>query len=127
MAAKSSSLAAFSYDASAASGIGNISISAEQTIIHTTDISTGARSFILGNRGVTAQIEMFYDQGDACMAKVEADANSGANSKAVVITLSTGMTYTGSAFVQSFNATASTNEVIRASFTIQFTGTVTIA
>jgi hypothetical protein len=37
------------------------------------------------------------------------------------------MTYTGQAFVQSFSATASTNEVIRANFTIQYTGTITIA
>jgi hypothetical protein len=70
---------------------------------------------------------MFYDQADVGMAAVEGAIDSGLGAQAIVLTLSTGMTYTGNAFVQSFSATASTNEVIRANFTLQFTGSVTVA
>jgi hypothetical protein len=70
---------------------------------------------------------MFYDQGSTAMAAIETAINSGSGSATALITLSTGMTYSGQAFVQSFSATASTNEVIRANFTIQYTGTITIA
>ena len=126
MSAKSSALLALSYDTSAVAGLGTVTVNVDQTMIDTTDVATGARTYILGNRGCTATIDMFYDQGDVGMVKVEADAATGAGSKAVVITLTTGMTYTGTAFVQSFSATASTNEVIRANFTLQFTGAVTV-
>ena len=69
----------------------------------------------------------FYDQADTGMAAIETAINSGSGSATALITLSSGMTYSGAAFVQSFSATASTNEIIRANFTIQYTGTITIA
>ena len=127
MAALSSALAALTFDTSACAGLGTVTVNVDQTMIDTTDIATGARTYILGNRGFTATIDMFYDQGDAGMTKVETTIATGAGSKAVVLTLASGMTYTGTAFVQSFSATASTNEVVRANFTLQFTGSVTVA
>jgi hypothetical protein len=128
MPAISSALASFKWGSSAVStGLGTVSIQYDQTIIDTTDIATGRRTYIVGNRGCTATIDMFYDQGDAGMAAVEAAINGGSGSQTALITLSTGMTYSGDAFVQSFSATAATNEVIRANFTIQYTGTITIA
>jgi hypothetical protein len=127
MAAKSSALAAFSWGGTAVAGLGTVSIQYDQTLIDSTDIATGPRTYILGNRGCTATIDLFYDQGDAGMAAIETAINGGSASATALITLSSGMTYSGQAFVQSFSATASTNEVIRANFTIQYTGTITIA
>lgn len=127
MAAKSSALAALTFGGSACAGLGTVTVNVDQTMIDTTDIATGERTYIVGNRGFTATVDMFYDQADAGMAAVETAIDTGAGSSAVVLTLSTGMTYSGSAFVQSFSATASTNEVIRANFTLQFTGSVTVA
>lgn len=127
MAARSSALAGFSWGGTAAAGIGTVTVNMDQTMIDATDINTGPRAYILGNRGCTATVDMFYDQSDAAMAAVETAANAGSGSATALITLSTGMTYSGNAFVQSFSATAATNEVIRANFTIQYTGTVTIA
>ena len=127
MAAKSSALAALTIAGNACAGLGTVTVNIDQTMIDTTDIATGERTYIVGNRGFTATIDMFYDQGDAGMAAVETAIDTGASSSAVVLTLSTGMTYSGQAFVQSFSATASTNEVIRANFTLQFTGSVTVA
>ena len=128
MPAISSALASFKWGAAATStGLGSVSIQYDQTMIDTTDIATGPRTYIVGNRGCTATIDMFYDQNDAGMAAVEAAINAGSGSQVALITLSTGMTYSGQAFVQSFTPTASTNEVVRANFTIQYTGTITIA
>lgn len=128
MAAKSSALAALTFAGSACAGLGTVTVNVDQTMIDTTDIATGERTYIVGNRGFTATIDMFYDQADAGMAAVESAIDNGTTSaQAVVLTLSTGMTYSGNAFVQSFSATASTNEVIRANFTLQFTGSVTVA
>lgn len=127
MAAKSSALAALTFAGSACGGLGTVTVNVDQTMIDTTDIATGERTYIVGNRGFTATIDMFYDQSDVGMAAVESAIDNGSGSQVVVLTLSTGMTYTGSAFVQSFSATASTNEVIRANFTLQFTGAVTVA
>ena len=126
MAAKSSALAALTFGGNACAGLGTVTVNIDQTMIDTTDIATGERTYIVGNRGFTATIDMFYDQGDVGMAAVETNIDTGGNAAAVVITLSTGMIYTGNAFVQSFSATASTNEVIRANFTLQFTGSVSI-
>lgn len=127
MSAKSSALAALTFAGSACAGLGTVTVNVDQTMIDTTDIATGERTYIVGNRGFTATVDMFYDQADAGMAAVESAIDNGSAAQAVVLTLSTGMTYSGNAFVQSFSATASTNEVIRANFTLQFTGSVTIA
>lgn len=126
MAAISSALASFSWAGIAVNGLGTVSIQYDQNLIDSTDIATGPRTYIVGNRGCTATIDMFYDQATQ-MAAIETAINSGSGSVAVVITLTTGMTYSGQAFLQSFSATAATNEVIRANFTIQFTGTITVA
>jgi hypothetical protein len=126
MAALSSALASFSWAGTPVNGLGTVSIQYDQTMIDTTDIATGPRTYIVGNRGCTATIDMFYDQGSTAMAAIETAINSGSGSAAAIVTLASGMTYTGQAFVQSFSATASTNEVVRANFTIQFTGTITV-
>ena len=127
MAAKSSALAALTVAGNACAGLGTVTVNVDQTMIDTTDIATGERTYIVGNRGFTATVDMFYDQADVGMAAVEGAIDSGLGAQAIVLTLSTGMTYTGNAFVQSFSATASTNEVIRANFTLQFTGSVSVA
>ena len=127
MAAKSSALAALTFAGSACAGLGTVTVNVDQTMIDTTDIATGERTYIVGNRGFTATVDMFYDQADVGMSAVESAIDNGSGAQAVVLTLSTGMTYSGNAFVQSFSATASTNEVIRANFTLQFTGSVTVA
>ena len=92
MAAKSSALAAISYDTSAVAGLGTVTVNVDQTMIDTTDIATGARTYILGNRGFTATIDMFYDQADAGMVKVEADVATCSPSQEVVLTLTSGTT-----------------------------------
>lgn len=127
MAGLSSANCTFSYGGSAISGLVNASISLDQTTIDNTNISTGARTFILGNRGGTISIEAFYDQGDTGVAALEAACSSGSASAAFSLVLATGMTYSGNAFVTAFSPSAAVNEVLRCTATLQITGAVTIA
>lgn len=130
MAGLSSANCTFSYGGSAISGLVNASISLDQTTIDTTNISTGTRSYILGNRGGTISIEAFYDQGDAGVAAMETAVNSGSAAGAFVLVMtnaSSGMQYAGNAFVTAFSSSAAVNEVLRCTATLQITGAVTIS
>jgi len=127
MAGVSSQALTVTWATFSVTGLGTVTINTNQSMIDTTDVVTGASTFITGNRNTTASIDMFYDQGVAAMGAIETAANSGAVAAAAVITLASGMSYSGSAFVTSFSVTGSTNETLRASITLQFTGAVTIA
>lgn len=127
MAGLSSANCTFTFSGSAISGLVNASVSLDQNTIDTTNITTAARSYILGNRGGTISIEAFYDQGDAGVAALETAVNSGSAAAAFSLVLSTGMTYSGNAFVTAFSASSAVNEVLRCTATLQITGAVTIA
>jgi hypothetical protein len=126
MPALSSTNAAISYNGQVSTGLLTVTVNHTGDMIETADISDQRKSYIAGQATSTASGEIFYDQGDPCMADMEDDSVNPV-SRSVVITLSTGMTVSGNAFVTSFSATAGTNDVVRASFELQFTGTVTIA
>jgi predicted secreted protein len=126
MAGLSSANCTFTYSGSAVSGLVSASISLDQSMIDITNISTGPRSYVLGNRGATITVDMFYDQGDVGVAALENAANGG-GSASFSLVLSTGMTYSGNAFVTAFSPSAATQEVLRASATLQVTGALTIA
>lgn len=126
MAAISSQLAAISYSGQASTAIGSVGISNTRNLIESTEIGDSRTKFLAGNGGMTAQCEIYYDQGDAACAAMETAANGG-TSATLLITLSTGMTYSGTAFVTEFSPTASINDIVRANVTFQYTGTVTIA
>ena len=126
MAGISSQALTLTWATESVTGLGTVTINTNQSMIDTTDVVTGASTFITGNRNTTATIDMFYDQGVTGMAAIETAANTGAASATALITLASGMSYSGSAFVTSFSVTGSTNETLRASITLQFTGTITI-
>jgi hypothetical protein len=126
MPALSSTNAAISYNSQVSTGLLTVTVNHTGDMIETADIADQRKSYIAGQATSTASGEIFYDQGDPCMDVMESDSVNPV-SRAVVITLSTGMTVTGNAFVTSFSATAGTNDVVRANFELQFTGAVTIA
>lgn len=127
MAGLSSANCALTFSGSAIAGLVNASVSLDQTTIDVTNITTAARSYILGNRGGTISIEAFYDQNDAGVLALETAANSGSGAAAFTLTLASGMTYSGNAFVTAFSASGAVNEVLRCTATLQITGAVTIA
>ena len=127
MAGISSQALTLTWATISVTGLGTVTINTNQNMIDTTDVATGASTFITGNRNTTATIDMFYDQGVTGMANIETAANTGAASATALITLASNMSYSGSAFVTSFAITGSINETLRASITLQFTGAITIA
>ena len=127
MAALSTSLLTVSWGGSAVTGLGTATVTTTQSLVETTDITSATQTFFTGNRTSTASVEMFYDQAVTAMGNIETAANTGAASATLLITLSTGMTYSGQAFVTSFQATGGINDVLRASIEFQYTGVVTIA
>ena len=126
MPALSSKDAASSYNSQVSTGLLNITVNSTADMLEATDIGDQRKSFIAGQASTTASGEIYYDQADACMAVMETDSVNPV-SRAVVITMSTGMTITGNAFITSFSSAAGMNDTVRASFELQFTGTVTIA
>ena len=126
MAGSSSQALTLTWATVSVTGLGTVTINTNQNMIDTTDVATGASTFITGNRNTTATIDMFYDQAVTGMVNIESAANSGAASAVALITLASGMSYSGNAFVTSFSVTGSINETLRASITLQFTGTITI-
>lgn len=127
MAGLSSANCTFSFGTQSISGLVNASVSLDQTTIDTTNISTGTRSYILGNRGGTISIEAFYDQGDGGVAALETAVNSGSGASSFTLVLASGMQYSGNAFVTAFSSSAAVNEVLRCTATLQITGAVTIS
>jgi predicted secreted protein len=129
MAGLSSANCTFTYSGSAVSGLVSASISLDQSMIDITNISTGPRSYVLGNRGATITVDMFYDQGDVGVAALETAANGGGSAafSLVLTNAGGGMSYSGNAFVTAFSPSAATQEVLRASATLQVTGALTIS
>lgn len=125
MPARSSGNASITYNGNASTGLLTVTINSTGDMLEATDIGDQRKSFIAGQASTTASGEIFYDQGDTCMAGMETDSLNPV-SRTVAILMDTGMGISGSAFITSFSATAGTNDLVRASFELQFTGTVTI-
>lgn len=126
MPAVSTATTAFTYNALTTTGLVNVSTQTQTDLIETTAINVSRRTYLAGQGATTVSGEIYYDQGDTCAASMEADAQSPV-SRAVTILYATGMSMSGNAFIRSWQVTANMNETIRASFELQFTGTVTIA
>ena len=127
MAAISTAAMTISYGGNAITGVGSISVSATRSLIEITEFADQRQKFISGNATTTASIEIFYDQGVTGTAAFEAAVNASTAAAAVVVTLHTGATYTGTGYATSISITGSPNEIVRATLEIQFDGAVTIA
>jgi len=125
MPAISSGTATLSYNSQVSTGLLTVTVNHQTDMIEATDIGDQRKFFIAGQATTTLSGEAYYDQADPCMAVLETDSTNPV-SRSVLVTLATGMTVTGSAFVTSFSAVAGTNDVLRANFELQFTGAVTI-
>lgn len=102
------------------------SFSNQRETIDVSEIGIVSRSFIAGSTAATANLEIFYDQGNASHITLEAFIAAG-TSATLVITSANGQTYSATAFLTSFEVTGSAGDVIRATCSFQITGAVTIA
>lgn len=93
--------------------------------IDATEITDGRRLFIGGVRNGTFQGTIYYNQGDTAQAALETAVSAG-TSATIQFTLHTGSYYSSSCFITSFAPSFTVNDVVRATFTAQLTGTLTI-
>lgn len=107
-------------------GLVDASFDFNMETIDVTEIGSVDRTHLAGIRNATASGSIFYDKGAAAVAGLQSAVRSG-TPVAVVFTMYSGATYTGSAIVTKFGTSAAVNDVVKASFSMQFTGAVTIA
>ena len=107
-------------------GIIDATVSINTETIDITEVSETTRSFIGGVRNGTLSGNIYYNQGDTAVAGLETAAKNG-TTVAIVFTVHSAATYSATGFVTSFSPSIAVNDVVRASFSIQFTGAISIA
>ena len=122
----SSTLSSFSFNSTAIGAVGTATVSLSRPALDVTGIGVADSSFVTGLQSATATLDIFYDQTDATHYALETNINTAA-AVACVLTMATGQTYTGDAFVTSFEVTAQVGSAVRASVTLQFTGGIIIS
>ena len=125
--ALNAALSSISYGGTTIASVGSAGISLNRPSLDITPIGSAVNTYIAGVQGATATLDIFYDQAAAGHTALENAINGASAAAAVVLTLDTGQTYSGSAFVTSFEITAQAGSVVRASVGLQFTGAITIA
>lgn len=114
-----------SVGGTAIAGIIDATVTLTLETIEVTEVGALDRKHVNGIRSATASGNIFYDQGNAQIAALESALVNG-TTVAVVFTLHSGAYYSGNAYVTSFNPTIAVNDVVKASFNLQFTGAVTV-
>jgi hypothetical protein len=123
--ANSSALASISFGGSTISAVGSVTLTLNRAPFEVSEIGNANAQFIAGYQNATAQLDVFYSETDH--SALEAAINAASAASAVVLTLASADTITGSGFVTAYSVTAAANDVERASITIQFTGSITLA
>ena len=101
--------------------VGSASISVTRPAFDITPIGTPTQQYIAGVAGATATLDLFFDEGDAPHWTMFGDINDSSAAGALVITLESGTTVTGNAFVTSYEITAQAQSVVRATVQFQYT------
>jgi hypothetical protein len=122
---QSSALASLVYATVPMNAVGTVTVNFNRTPNEVSEIGNADAKFIAGYQNVTAQLDVFYSEADH--ATLEAAINGASSAAALVLTLASGDTITGNAFVTSYSVTAAANDVQRASIGFQFTGAITLA
>lgn len=122
-----SSVSSISWGGTTIAAVGSFSVSLNRPAMDITPIGAIFSSYVAGTQSVTGTLDIFYDQGSAAHTTLETAINSQGVAANVIMTMTSGQTYTGDAFVTSFEITAQAGSVVRASVGLQFTGAITIA
>ena len=123
----SSTLSSFSFGGTEIGAVGTATVSLSRPALDVTGIGVTDSSFVTGVQSATATLDIFYDQSDATHIALETNINTSAAAVACILELASNQTYSGTAFVTSFEITAQVGSAVRASVSLQFTGPITIA
>lgn len=101
-------------------------VSLDMSPVEVTSVGDVDRYYVPGIRGGTLSGNLYYSQDNTAVKAIETARTSGAE-VTIVVTLHTGATYTGQALITNFQPGFTFNDVVKASFSAQFTGPVTIS
>jgi hypothetical protein len=124
--ALSTKVSSITWNALTITSCGSFTISNNRETVDVTEIGSSTRAFISTVQTATASCEIFYDQTEISTAALESAIGTG-TAATLVVTVTTGQTYTASAIVTRFEITGSAGDVVRAAVDFQLTGAVTIA
>ena len=106
--------------------VGTATFSLNTPAIDVTPIGSTTQSYIAGALGCTGSLDIFYDQTSGGHTTLDGYATA-RSFNTWVLTLASGQTITGSAMITGYEITAQAQGVTRASVSLQFDSTITIA
>ena len=124
--ALSGTLASISAGGNTIAAVGTATISINVPAIDVTPIGSTVQYYIAGALGGTGSLDIFYDQSSGGHTTLDGYATA-RSFNTWVLTLATTQTITGSAMITAYEITAQAQGVTRASISLQFDGTITIA
>lgn len=114
-------LTSLTWKGVAVPAVGSVSISVTRPALDITPIGTPTQEYIAGVAGATATLDLFFDEGDTPHWTMLTDIQTATAAGSLVITLESGTTVTGDAFVTSYEITAQAQSVVRANVQFQYT------
>ena len=106
--------------------VGSATVSLNRPALDITPIGSPVNTYIAGTQNTTGSLDLFFDNDDTQHAGMLTDINSANVARVFRLTFETGETIAGSAFVTAYDITAQAGSVVRATISLQFTGTITI-
>jgi len=125
--ALNSALSSFSFAGTTVAAVGTASVSTSRPAQIITGIGDTVDTFIAGVMGGTASLDLFFDESSTNHLALCTNVGTAAAAQATVLTLTSGTTVTGTAYVTGYDITATAGQVVRASINLQFTGAITVA
>jgi hypothetical protein len=123
----SSVVSSISYSGTTIASVGTATISFTRNAVEATGIGETNATFLAGYQSGTATCDLFFDEASAGHFALFTAMNTAAASAALVLTVASGTTYTGNAFVTGYEITAQAGSTVRATVSFQFTGAITQA
>ena len=125
--ALNSALSSFSFAGTTVAAVGTASVSTSRPAQIITGIGDTVDTFIAGVMGGTASLDLFFDETSTNHLALCTNVGTALAAQATVLTLTSGTTVTGTAYVTGYDITATAGQVVRASINLQFTGAITVA
>lgn len=125
--ALNSALSSFSFAGTTIAAVGTASVSTSRPAQIITGIGDTVDTFIAGVMGGTASLDLFFDETSSGHLALCTNVGTALASQTTVLTLTSGTTVTGTAYVTGYDITATAGQVVRASINLQFTGAITVA
>ena len=121
-------IASISAGGTTIAAVGTATISLNTPAIDVTPIGSTVQSYIAGALGATGSLDIFYDQSSTGHSTLDGYATARSfNTWVLTLQASPVQTISGSAMITGYEITAQAQGVTRATVSLQFDSTITIA